>query len=141
MNVRWRWGLLVGVLLLAFVAGLLASIWSADREVMQGGEAEEQIYIDLNQVMLYYHDQLRGIGPQHLTIRQVIQDALWYQVNSPGASEQVRMECFAMIGLFHEGRATAVTQEQYDILISAMRVVWGPAILEEFETMVGGGEQ
>lgn len=137
MTAGWK-AIVVIALLIACVAGgvAIAALQAVDVEIAQGDP--ETIYIDMTQVMLRYFDQLNGIGPQNLTVRQVIQDALWYQVNNPQVSEQTRMECFTMINLFHEGRATEITQAEYDILIEAMQIVWGPGIIAQFQDLVGG---
>ena len=137
MTAGWK-AIVVIALLIACVAGgvAIAALQAADVEIAQGDP--ETIYIDMTQVMLRYFDQLNGIGPQNLTVRQVIQDALWYQVNNPQVAEETRMECFTMINLFHEGRATEITQVEYDILIESMQVVWGPGIIAQFQDLVGG---
>ena len=136
----WKMLVIAALVLACTALGMSVAIWmGADVEVAQG-DPEAPIYIDMTQVILRYYDPLNGIGPQNLTVRQVIQDALWYQVNNPQVSEQTRMECFTMISLFHEGRATEITQAEYDILIEAMQIVWGPGILAQFQALVGGGQ-
>ena len=137
MTTGWK-VVVVMTLLLACIAGglAIAALQAADVEIAQGDP--ETIYIDMTEVMLRYYDQLNGIGPQNLTVQQIIQDALWYQVNNPQVPEQTRMECFTMINLFHEGRATEITQAEYDILIEAMQILWGPGIIGQFQDLVGG---
>lgn len=140
MTTRWKIAVVSALLVACVALGAALAAWlAADVEIAQS-DPDAPVYIDLTQVMLQYHDQLRGIGPQNLTVRQVIQDALWYQVNNPQATEQMRMECFAMIGLFHEGRATEITQAQYDVLLEAMQIVWGPGVLAQFMALVGGAQ-
>ncbi|NLH79049.1 MAG: hypothetical protein GX465_18675 [Acidobacteria bacterium] len=136
MTRGWKAAVVAAIVLACAAVGLAVAAW-ADVEIAQS-DPEAPIYIDMTEVMLRYYDQLNGIGPQNLTVRQVIQDALWYQVNNPQVAEETRMECFTMINLFHEGRATEITQVEYDILIEAMQVVWGPGIIAQFQDLVGG---
>ena len=140
MTTRWKVAIVAALVLACVAVGLAVAAWLAtDVEIAQSGvDPDAPLTIDLTQVVLQYNDQLRGIGPQQVTIRQVIQDSLWYQVNNPQATEQMRMECFSMINLFHEGRATEITQAQYAVLIEALQIVWGPGVLAQFEAMVGG---
>lgn len=138
MTTGWKIAIVAAIVLACMALGMAVSAWLATDVEMAQSDPNAPIYIDMTEVMLRYYDQLNGIGPQNLTVRQVIQDALWYQVNNPQVSEQTRMECFTMINLFHEGRATEITQAEYDILIEAMQIVWGPGIIAQFQDLVGG---
>jgi hypothetical protein len=139
MSTLWK-TLVVGAMVLSVLAaGLsLAMLGALDVEVAQSGP--EDVRIDLTQVVLRYQDQLTGIGLEQITVRQVIQDALWFRINDASVDVETRTECFTMVGLFHEERATEVTQAQYDILMGAIADVWGPAVIQEFNELVGGAQ-
>jgi hypothetical protein len=138
MSTLWK-TLVVGAMVLSVLAaGLsLAMLGALDVEVAQSGP---EVRIDLTQVVLRYQDQLTGIGLEQITVQQVIQDALWFRINDASVDVETRTECFTMVGLFHEERATEVTQAQYDILMGAIADVWGPAVIQEFNELVGGAQ-
>jgi len=137
MSTIWKVLICVSLALAAVGAGIgTAAFLGLDVEVAQ--DADAPVMIDLTQVVLRYQDPMRGIGLEEITVRSVIQDALWYRINDTRVDEETRVECFAMVGLFHEGRATEITQAQYDILTAAIAEVWGPGVIQKFNELVGG---
>jgi hypothetical protein len=139
MKTVWKVLVVLSLLLSAAASGIsVAAFLGVDVEVAQSGP--EDVRIDLTQVVLRYQDQLTGIGLEQITVRQVIQDALWFRINDASVDVETRTECFTMVGLFHEERATDVTQAQYDILMDAIADVWGPAVIQEFNELVGGAQ-
>lgn len=138
MSTIWKALVCASLALAVLGAGLGgAALLALDVEVAQSGP---EVRIDLTQVVLRYQDQLTGIGLEQITVRQVIQDALWFRINDASVDVETRTECFTMVGLFHEERATEVTQAQYDILMDAIADVWGPAVIQEFNELVGGAQ-
>ena len=124
-----KWKVLVCASLVLALAGVgigLAAFFGLDVEVAQ--DADAPVLIDLSKVLLKYDDPMRGMAGM-ITYRQVFQDALWYQINNPQVSEDVRVECFLIVGLMQENRGTEITQTQYDILMNAVQQVWGPAVV------------
>jgi len=137
MSTTWKVIVIAIGLLASLAAGMaIGALSKLDVEIAQ--DADAPVMIDLTQVILRYQDPMRGIGLEEITVRSVIQDALWYKINDTRVDEETRAECFAMTGLFHEGRATEITQAQYDILTGAIAEVWGPAVIQEFNELVGG---
>lgn len=138
MSTRWKALVCASLALAVLGAGLGgAALLALDVEVAQSGP---EVRIDLTQVVLRYQDQLTGIGLEQITVRQVIQDALWFRINDASVDVETRTQCFTMVGLFHEERAAEVTQAQYDILMEAIADVWGPAVIQEFNELVGGAQ-
>ncbi len=136
MTTRWKIAVVAALLLACAALGLAVAVWVAtDVEIAQSGD---DLRVNLSQVFLQYEDPLQGIGLEQVTVRRVIQDALWYQLMNPQSPEGQRAEIFFMIGLFNEGRSAEITPEQYAILQEAIRQVWGPAVIAEIEAMVGG---
>jgi hypothetical protein len=129
MSKLWK-GVCMIALLMA-VAALGVSI-SALRGETPTARSDEPVYIDLGRVMLKYDDPLRGMSGS-ITYKQVFEDALWYQINNPQVSKETRVEAFAIVGLMHENRGTAITEVQYVILMDAVQQVWGPAIVAILE--------
>jgi hypothetical protein len=129
MSKLWK-GVCMIALLMA-VAALGVSI-SALRGETPTARSDEPVYIDLGRVMLKYDDPLRGMSGS-ITYKQVFEDALWYQINNPQVSKETRVEAFAIVGLMHENRGTAITEAQYVILMDAVQQVWGPAIVAILE--------
>lgn len=139
MSTLWKVLVCVSLALAAVGAGIgTAAFLGLDVEVAQ--DADAPVMIDLTQVILRYQDPLQGIGLEQITVRQVVQDALWFRINNAQVDVETRAECFAMVSLFHEGRAMEITAAQYALLSTAIREVWGPAVIQAFEQMVGGGQ-
>ncbi len=132
MNTIWK-SVIVGAALIAVLALGMATAALFDVEVAQS-DPEALVTIDLTRLMLRYDDPMRGMSGE-ITIRQVFQDALWWQIMDPQASAETRAEAFFVVGVMQEGRGTELTQAQYDLLMEAVHRVWGPAVLAEIEAM------
>jgi hypothetical protein len=130
MNTIWK-AVIVGAALIAALAFGMATAALFDVQVAQS-DPEAPVTIDLTRLMLRYDDPMRGMSGE-ITIRQVFQDALWWQIMDPQASEETRAEAFFIVGVMQEGRGTELTQAQYDLLMDAVQRVWGPAILAAIE--------
>ena len=129
MTTRWKILIVVTALIASLAAGLSVVNWlGLDVEIAQGDE----VYIDLKKVMLHYDDPMRGMAGE-VTYRQVFQDALWWQINDPQTSLEERVQAFMMVGLMHEGRGTEIDEKQRDILMRAVKTVWGPGVVAVVE--------
>lgn len=132
MKTGWKFAIIVTAIVASLAAGLSVANWlGLDVEIAQSN-LEAPIYIDLTAVLLRYNDPLQGMSGS-ITYRQVLQDALWWQIMDPHGSELTRMECFTIVGMLHEGRSAEISPEQYDILLNAVQRVWGPAIVAVLE--------
>lgn len=132
MSTLWKVVVCVTALVAALGLGLAAATWMGlDAEIAQS-DPDAPIYVDLTQLMLKYDDPMRNMSG-YITYRNVFQDALWWQIMDPHASEENRMECFLMVGMLAEGRGVEITQAQYDILMGAVQQVWGPAVVAAVE--------
>ncbi|MCK9629026.1 MAG: hypothetical protein M0R37_10595 [Bacteroidales bacterium] len=134
MNTIWK-AVIVGAALIAVLALGMATAALFDVEVAQS-DPEAPVYIDLDELILRYDDPMRGMSGS-ITYRNVVQDALWYQINNPQVDEETRVELFTVVGVLHEGRSAEITQAQYDMLMDAVQLVWGPAVLSKLAEDMG----
>lgn len=135
MTTKWKTMIVATALLAALAFGLsVNSYWAeidgqiAARGNGQGGNGQGHAYGNLKKVISKYDDPMRGMHHE-ITYRDVFQDALWYQINNPQVSEETRVECYTIVGMLHEGNTADLTEGQYDTLMEAVELVWGPAII------------
>ena len=135
MTTRWKIVIVATALIASLAAGLSIANWlGLDVEIAQGPGGP--ISIDLKKVMLRYDDPMRGMAGE-ITYRQVFQDALWWQINDPQTPLEERVQAFLMVGLMHEGRGTEIDEKQRDILMKAIKTVWGPGVVTMVEKELG----
>lgn len=132
MSTLWKFACVVALLMALAALGMSVVVWRSTQAETPTARGDEPVYIDLNKVMLKYNDPMRNMDGM-ITYRQVFQDALWWQIMDPHVSEDVRVECFGIVGILSEGRGTEITQAQYAILMNAVQRVWGPAVVDILE--------
>lgn len=132
MSRGWKAATVATAMVAALALGLAIAAFSGLSYESPTARNDEPVTIDLTRLMLRYDDPMRGMSGE-ITIRKVFQDALWWQIMDPQASEETRAEAFFIVGVMQEGRGTELTQVQYDLLMDAVQRVWGPAILAEIE--------
>jgi len=132
MTTRWKAVIIVIGLVAALAAGM-ATAALLDIEIAQGnGQGQGHAYGNLKKVISKYDDPMRGMHHE-ITYRDVFQDALWYQINNPQVAEETRVECFTVVGMLHEGNTADLTEDQYETLMEAVELVWGPAIISAIQ--------
>jgi hypothetical protein len=82
--------------------------------------------------MLRYDDPMRNMSGD-VTYGRVFEEALWWQINDPNVSLEERVQAFTMVGLMHEGRGAEIDAKQRDILMTAVKRVWGPVVVAVVE--------
>jgi hypothetical protein len=134
MNTKWKIVIVATVLIASFAAGL-SVVNLLDLEIAQGngqGQGQGHAYGNLKKVITQYDDPMRGMSGR-ITYRNVFQDALWYQINNPLVDEATRVECYTIVGMIHEGNVAELTEAQHTVLMDAVELMWGPAILSALE--------
>lgn len=131
MTTRWKAVIIVIGLIAALAAGM-ATAALLDMEIAQGGNGQGQghAYGNLKKIIAQYDDPMRGMSGR-ITYRNIFQDALWYQINNPLVDEATRVECYTIVGMIHEGNVTELTEAQHAILMDAVELMWGPAVLSK----------
>ncbi len=131
MTTRWKAVIIVIGLVAALAAGM-ATAALLDMEIAQGGNGQGQghAYGNLKKIITQYDDPMRGMSGR-ITYRNIFQDALWYQINNPLVDEATRVECYTIVGMIHEGNVTELTEAQHAILMDAVELMWGPAVLSK----------
>jgi len=136
MSRVWKGACVLAVILAAAAFGISLANWMGIEYEEPTARGGSPVYVDLKQVMLRYDDPMRGMAGE-ITYRQVFQDALWWQINDPQTSVEERVQAFLMVGLMHEGRGTEIDEKQRDILMKAIKTVWGPGVVTMVEKELG----
>lgn len=130
MSNWWKIAVIVTALVAALAAGM-ATAALLDMEIAQGnGQGQGHAYGNLKKIITQYDDPMRGMSGR-ITYRNVFQDALWYQINNPLVDEVTRVECYTIVGMIHEGNVAELTEAQHAILMDAVELMWGPAVLSK----------